>query len=47
VFHNLTGGYQIKSAKTTLQRAGTNFIAAEGAPSARTLLIRSLLLLTP
>ena len=46
LFHNLTGGYKIKSAKTTLERAGTAFIAAEGTPpSIRTLLIRSLLLL--
>ena len=47
VFHNLTGGYNIKSAKTTLRRAGTSFIAAEGTPSVRQLLIRSLLLLRP
>lgn len=47
LFHNLTGGYKIESPKTTLQRAGAAFIAAEGTPSVRTLLIRSLLLLRP
>ncbi len=47
LFHNLRGGYPIRSAKTTMERAGTNFVAAEGAPSARTLLLRSLLLLRP
>ena len=47
LFHNLTGGYKIASAKTTVQRAGSAFIAAEGAPSVRTLLLRSLLLLRP
>jgi hypothetical protein len=47
VFHPLTGGYKIKSNSTTVQRAGTAFIAAEGTPSVRTLLIRSLLLLRP
>ena len=45
VFHALTGGYRIKSPKATLDRKGSSFIAAEGAPSVRTLLIRSLLLL--
>jgi hypothetical protein len=44
-FHNLVGGSKIRSAKTTMQRAGTAFIAAEGTPSIRTLLLRSLLLL--
>ena len=33
LFHNLSGGYKIKSPKATMQRAGTAFIAAEGAPS--------------
>ena len=47
LFHNMTGGYRIESAKTTLQRSGAAFIAAEGTPSVRTLLIRSLLLLRP
>jgi hypothetical protein len=47
LFHNLTGGYKISSAATSVQRAGTAFIAAEGTPSIRTLLIRSLLLLRP
>ena len=44
LFHGLNDGFRIKSAKTTLQRVGTDFIAAEGAPSVRSLLIRSLLL---
>ncbi|MDX6480037.1 MAG: hypothetical protein QOG85_547 [Gaiellaceae bacterium] len=47
LFHSFTGGFKIKSAKTTLRRAGTAFIAAEGAPSVRTLLLSSLLLLRP
>jgi hypothetical protein len=47
VFHPLSGGYPIKSAKTTLNRAGTAFVAAQGTPSVRTMLIRSLLLLRP
>ena len=47
VFHNLTGGYEITSAKTTVQRAGSAFIAAEGAPSIRTVLLRALLFLKP
>jgi hypothetical protein len=47
LFHNFTGGYRIASAKTTMQRAGTAFIAAEGTPSARTLLLRSRLSLRP
>ncbi len=47
LFHTFTGGYKITSAKTTVQRAGTAFIAAEGTPSVRTLLARSLLLLRP
>jgi hypothetical protein len=47
LFHNLNGGYKISSAKATVQRAGTAFIAAEGAQSLRTLLLRSLLLLRP
>ena len=47
LFHNLSGGYSIKSEKTTVERAGTAFVAAEGTPSVRTLLIRSLLLLRP
>jgi hypothetical protein len=47
LFHNFTGGYKITSAKTTVQRAGAAFIAAEGTPSVRTLLLRSLLLLRP
>jgi hypothetical protein len=47
MFKRFTGGYRIESAKTTLERAGTAFIAAEGTPSVRTLLIRSLLLLRP
>ena len=47
LFHNLTGGYKIDSDKTTVQRAGSAFVAAEGTPSVRTLLIRSLLLLRP
>jgi hypothetical protein len=46
-WHSLTGGYAIKSSKTTVQRRGSTFIAAEGAPSLRTLLLRSLLLLKP
>jgi hypothetical protein len=46
VFHGLTGGYRIQSPKATLRRAGSSFIAAEGAPSVQTLLIRSLLLLS-
>jgi hypothetical protein len=44
-FHNLVGGYKIRSAKTTMQRAGTAFIAAEGVSSVRSLLLRSLALL--
>ena len=47
LFHSFTGGYKIKSAKATMQRSGTTFIAAEGTPSVRTLLLRSLLLLRP
>ena len=47
LFHRFSGGYKITSAKTTVQRAGTAFIAAEGTGSVRTLLIRSLLLLRP
>jgi hypothetical protein len=47
LFHTMTGGYAIKSAKTTVQRAGAAFIAAEGVASVRTLLLRSMLLLTP
>jgi hypothetical protein len=47
LFHDFTGGYKIKSAKTTVQRAGAAFIASEGTPSVRTLLLRSLLLLRP
>ena len=46
VFRGLTGGYDIKSPKATLRRAGSSFIAAEGAPSAQTLLLKSLLLLS-
>ena len=45
LFHNFSGGYKIRSQKATMQRAGTNFIAAEGRQSVRSLLIRSLLLL--
>jgi len=47
LFHKFAGGYKIASAKATVQRAGTAFIAAEGAPSVRTLFLRSLLLLKP
>jgi hypothetical protein len=47
LFHNFTGGYKIRSDKTTMQRAGTAFIAAEGTRPLRTLLLRSLLLLNP
>jgi hypothetical protein len=47
LFHELTGGYKIDSAKTTVQRAGSAFVAAQGTPSVRTLLISSLLLLRP
>jgi hypothetical protein len=47
LFHSFTGGYKIKSQKTTMERAGTAFIAAEGPQSVRTLLLRSLLLLRP
>ena len=47
LFHNFVGGYKITSAKTTMQRAGGTFIAAEGAPSVRSLLLQSLLLLKP
>jgi len=47
VFRPLTDGFNIKSAKATLQRSGPAFIAAEGAPSMRALLIRSLLTLRP
>lgn len=47
LFHALTGGYKIDSEKTTVQRAGSAFVAAQGTPSVRTLLIRSLLLLRP
>jgi hypothetical protein len=48
VFHSFKGGYKITSAKTTMHRTGAAFIAAEGAaPSIRTLLLRSLLLLRP
>lgn len=46
-FHPFSGGYKIASPKATVQRAGSAFIAAEGAPSIRTLLLRSLLLLRP
>ena len=47
LFHNFTGGYKIRSDKTTLHRAGTAFIAAEGTEPVRALLLRSLLLLSP
>jgi hypothetical protein len=47
LFHDFTGGYKITSAKTTFQRAGTAFIAAEGTPSVRTLLLSPLLSLSP
>jgi hypothetical protein len=47
LFHNLTGGYKISSNTTTVERAGTAFIAAEGRPSVRSLLARALLLLRP
>ena len=47
LFHKFAGGYKVASAKATVQRAGTAFIAAEGAPSVRTLFLRSLLLLKP
>ena len=51
---NFSGAFKAKVAlaacrgdKTTVQRAGSAFVAAEGTPSVRTLLIRSLLLLRP
>jgi len=47
LFHPMTGGYPIRSDKTTIRRAGSTFIAAEGTPSVRTLLIRSLALFRP
>ena len=45
LFHNFTGGYKIRSDKTTLHRAGTAFIAAEGTEPVRALLLHSLALL--
>jgi hypothetical protein len=47
LFHTFSGGYKITSAKTTFQRAGSTFIAAEGMRPAGSLLLRSLLLLRP
>jgi hypothetical protein len=47
LFHNLTGGYPIKSTTTTVQRSGTAFIAEEGRSSVQSLLARALLVLSP
>ncbi len=47
MFHNLTGGYKIASAKATVQRAGSSFIASQGKPTARARLLSSLFLLKP
>ena len=47
LFHSFTGGYKILSARTTIQRAGTAFIAAEGKPSVQTLLARAFSFLRP
>lgn len=47
LFHTFSGGYKITSSKTSLERAGSTFIAAEGTRPASSLLLRSLLLLRP
>ena len=44
-FHSLTGGYKISSAKASVRRTGSSFIATEGKPSKLALLFSRLLLL--
>jgi hypothetical protein len=49
MLHSFSGGYEIKSTKAMVKRAGSAFLAAEGehTQSLRTLLLSTLLLLRP
>jgi hypothetical protein len=46
-YHSLVGGYKIASAKASVRRAGSSFIATEGKPSKLAQLFSQLLLLKP
>jgi hypothetical protein len=46
-YHSLLGGYKIASAKASVRRAGSSFIATEGKPSKLAQLFSQLLLLRP